>query len=201
MRYYLIVQGMHQLTAKYQEDAETIKGNCENWVFLTTKELSLLQEISDLCGDFITNSGHRRKLISVSELQRLNKEKGEVLLLYGRRYPFITEMPDIDEYEMYKTSSSLTIPLSDDIKYKMFSPTKIYRLLVHGKISLFADEKDCFDEDYEEDSANSVDEATNKKHFQESSSETMDEETIDLQKELEKKFDELFGNPNDEEEN
>jgi type IV secretion system protein VirD4 len=31
-------------------------------------------------------------------LQSFNKQKGEVLILHGREYPFITYMADIDQY-------------------------------------------------------------------------------------------------------
>ena len=101
IRYFLIAQSKHQLVGKYGEDADTIKGNCDNWVFLTSKELSLLNEISELCGDVIEPSGRRRRLISVSQLQRLDKEKGEALIMHSRQYPFITEMPDIDDYKAF----------------------------------------------------------------------------------------------------
>ena len=56
MRYFLVAQSKHQLVGRYQEDADTIKGNCDNWVFLTSKELDLLTEISSLCGDIVTAS-------------------------------------------------------------------------------------------------------------------------------------------------
>jgi len=102
MRYYLVAQSLHQLRGKYGEDADTIKGNCDNWVFLTSKELDLLNEISDLCGYTVTADGRKRKLISVSELQRLDKEKGEALIMHARQYPIITEMADIDLYESFK---------------------------------------------------------------------------------------------------
>ena len=46
MRFFLVAQSKHQLLRKYGEDADTIKGNCDNWVFLTSKELDLLEEIS-----------------------------------------------------------------------------------------------------------------------------------------------------------
>ncbi|MEE0928214.1 MAG: type IV secretory system conjugative DNA transfer family protein, partial [Acutalibacteraceae bacterium] len=83
MRYFLVAQSMHQLKGKYGEDADTIKGNCDNWVFLTSKELSLLNEISELCGSIYTADKHQRRLISVSELQRFSKEKGEVLIMHA----------------------------------------------------------------------------------------------------------------------
>lgn len=102
MRFYLVAQSLHQLRGKYGEDADTIKGNCENWVFLTSKELALLNEISELCGNITTAGDKKRRLISVSELQRLNKDKGEALIIHARLYPFISEMADIDSYEMFR---------------------------------------------------------------------------------------------------
>ena len=102
MRYFLIVQSIHQLVRKYGEDAQTIRGNCDNWVFLTSKELSLLNEISELCGTIRTAEGRQRPLISASELQRFSKEKGEALIMHARQYPLITEFADIDDYEAFK---------------------------------------------------------------------------------------------------
>ncbi|MBR4082453.1 MAG: type IV secretory system conjugative DNA transfer family protein, partial [Clostridia bacterium] len=98
IKFHLIIQGLYQLSSKYgADDAQTIKGNCGNWAFLTSRELPLLQEISDLCGqDAITGE----KLITVSQLQRLNKERGEVLMLLGRQCPYIAHLADISEYVM-----------------------------------------------------------------------------------------------------
>lgn len=99
IRFHLVVQSMHQLIEKYGEDAETITGNCQNWVFLASRELKLLNDISELCGNITTLDGRSRRLISVSELQRFSKEKGECLILHNRLYPYVAELPDIDEYE------------------------------------------------------------------------------------------------------
>ena len=103
MRFFLMAQSMWQLKHKYDDDAETIKGNCDNWVFLTSREYDLLKEISDLCGDTFykdfDGSIKSHPLISTSELQRFKKEYGETLILHGRNYPFVTELPDIDEYK------------------------------------------------------------------------------------------------------
>ncbi len=101
MRYYLVAQSLHQLKSRYGYDADTIKGNCDNWIFLTSKELELLNEISELCGSIVTPEGQSRRLISPSELQRFDKAKGEALIIHARQYPIISEMPDISEYEMF----------------------------------------------------------------------------------------------------
>jgi len=102
MRFFLIVQSLFQLKQKYENDAHTIKGNCDNWVFLTSREYDLLDEISKLCGETLymdfDGSVKSQPLISISELQRFKKEYGETLILHGRNYPFVTELPDIDEY-------------------------------------------------------------------------------------------------------
>ena len=89
---------MYQLSCKYGADnAHTIKGNCGNWAFLTSRELPLLKEISDLCGqDALTGE----RLITVSQLQRLNKDRGEVLMLMGRQCPYIAHLADISEYAL-----------------------------------------------------------------------------------------------------
>lgn len=97
IRFTLVVQSLNQLSSKYYDDAYTIRGNCNNWVFLYSKELAMLQEISDLCG---ASNITGERLISVSQLQRLNKDNGEALLLCGRSYPYISYLADIDDYDI-----------------------------------------------------------------------------------------------------
>ena len=126
MRYFLVAQSLHQLVSRYKEDANTIKGNCDNWVFLTSKELELLEEISSLCGSYRTPDGTVRRLISVSELQRLDKNKGEALIMHSRQYPVISEIADIDQYETFKGYD--TVPLNDYQmpEAKMFNLEQFY---------------------------------------------------------------------------
>lgn len=102
IRYYLVAQSAQQLSSKYGEDADTIKGNCDNVYFLTSKERPLLNELSELCGYVTMPNGNHRSLISPSELQRLSKEKGEALVMHGRNYPYIAAFPDIDDYGAFK---------------------------------------------------------------------------------------------------
>lgn len=126
MRFYLVAQGLHQLRSRYGEDAETIKGNCDNWVFLTSKELSLLNEISELCGSVYTSDNRCRRLISVSELQRLDKEKGEALIMHSRQYPIITEIADIDMYPMFKRLPSVILNRTNPFELEVFSIKDLY---------------------------------------------------------------------------
>ncbi len=133
MRYFLVAQSMHQLKGKYGEDADTIKGNCDNWVFLTSKELSLLQEISALCGEIYTADGRRRPMISVSELQRFDKAKGEALIMHARQYPIITEMADIDMYEAFKGFKAPRMRVFKLPDTPMFSLARLEEDILRGK--------------------------------------------------------------------
>lgn len=97
IRFTLIIQSKHQLLQKYKNDCETIMTNCNNWMFLTSREIELLEELSKLCGD--TSDCPSKPVLSVSALQRLEKDTGEVLILSGRCKPFITFLPDISIYD------------------------------------------------------------------------------------------------------
>ncbi|MGN0345795.1 MAG: type IV secretory system conjugative DNA transfer family protein [Lachnospiraceae bacterium] len=127
MRFYLVAQSIHQLKGRYGEDADTIKGNCDNWIFLTSRERDLLNEISFLCGEIDAwgpGGAEKRRLISVTELQRFNKQKGECLILHGRQYPFITYMADIDEYPEFRNYQTIPIPFIDIPRVNTFDVVK-----------------------------------------------------------------------------
>ena len=96
IRFMLVIQSKHQLKQRYAEEAETIMSNCSNWLFLTSRETELLREISELSG---VTSSNREPLISVSRLQHLDKEAGECLVFSGRKYPYFSYLPDIEEYD------------------------------------------------------------------------------------------------------
>ena len=101
IRFNLIIQNFAQLYEVYgEQNGETIKGNCANLIYLLSKELKALEEVSKLCGE-VEVSGKDAKqatkpLISVSDLQRL--KMGDIIVVKDRRYPFKTKYPDISEY-------------------------------------------------------------------------------------------------------
>ena len=94
IRFVLAVQGAHQLKKRYGDEAETIKSNCVNWIYLTSRELDLLKEISQLCGEQRNHSPN----ISVYDLQHFSKEKCEALVLCGRLKPAKVNLLDIDRF-------------------------------------------------------------------------------------------------------
>ncbi|MDY0277137.1 MAG: type IV secretory system conjugative DNA transfer family protein [Acholeplasma sp.] len=101
MRFFLVVQSEQQLFNIYKEEAQTIKGNCTNWIFLTSRERNLLEEIQALCGK--RNAFDKEEpLISISQLQMFDKMRGQALILQARNYPFMSYLPDIDLYPEFK---------------------------------------------------------------------------------------------------
>lgn len=99
IRFMLFVQSKHQLTQRYQDETETIIANCINWIFLTTREISLLEDLSKLCG-----MKDQKPILPISQLQRLDKDEGEALILCGRKKPYIAKLPDIKDYDKNKYS-------------------------------------------------------------------------------------------------
>ncbi len=103
IRFILCCQGINQLKSRYGNDANTIIGNCNNLIYMNSKEMELLEYLQKLCGDVVYTIGEKRyvePLITTNALQHLNKtdESVEALMLVGRNYPYISKMLDIDEY-------------------------------------------------------------------------------------------------------
>ena len=90
IRFLIIAQSKHQLKSRYGPEADTIMANCTNWVIMFTRELELLREVSELCGE---KDG--KPNISVFDLQHFSKEKNEVLLMAGRMKPAVVQLLDI----------------------------------------------------------------------------------------------------------
>lgn len=100
IRFTLIIQSKHQLIQRYRDETETIQTNCNNWIFLTSRELQFLEEVSALCGKTVGEAP--QPILSVADLQRLDKDAGEAVLLCGRAKPCVTNLADIEIYDKNK---------------------------------------------------------------------------------------------------
>ena len=98
MRFNFVIQNFSQLNKVYGKDvAETIKGNCGNFVYIMSTELAALEEISKLLGDQKPEKAEKdkpappiRPLFTVSDLQAL--KEGEVIINRFRSMPFKTKL-------------------------------------------------------------------------------------------------------------
>ncbi len=97
IRFTFIIQNYAQLDSVYgKEDAETIKGNCGNIIYLISAELSALEEISKMCGEVKSKKDDKTAstpLVTVSDLQRM--KQFEAIILRMRKQPFkVMQTPD-----------------------------------------------------------------------------------------------------------
>lgn len=94
IRFTFIIQNFAQLNEVYgKEDAETIRSNCGNLLYLLTTELAALEEISKLCGEVKSKKDDKtasQPLVTVSDLQKL--KMNEVIILRNRMHPFRTKL-------------------------------------------------------------------------------------------------------------
>ena len=92
IRFTFIIQNFAQLNQVYgKENADTIKGNCGNIIYLISSELAALEEISKMCGEVKSKEKDKTAstpLITVSDLQRL--PMWTIIVLRTRMMPFKT---------------------------------------------------------------------------------------------------------------
>ncbi len=118
MRFTMIIQNFAQLNEVYgEQNAETIKGNAGNLIYLISTELKALEEISKMCGEVKVKSDKEgkpdetRPLITISDLQKL--KMNEVIIRRLRTAPFKTKLtPD------YKMNWGRVFPKADIMKIK-----------------------------------------------------------------------------------
>lgn len=117
IRFTFIIQNFAQLNDVYGEnDAQTIRSNCGNLIYLLTTELKALEEISKLCGVKKPKDKDKalseKPLVTVTDLQKM--KMNEVIILKARMNPFKTKLvPSYNQEGMkkYEKSEFYTRPL------------------------------------------------------------------------------------------
>ncbi len=120
IRFNLFLQSFAQLYEKYgKEIAKTIKGNCENWIYLQTDDLETLEEISKKLGNYTVStyslsashtrfttpsSSHSinltaRALLTVDEVRLISRPYS---LVTSRNNPVMMYAPDLSEWTFNK---------------------------------------------------------------------------------------------------
>ena len=112
IRFTMIIQNYAQLNQVYgKENAETIRGNCGNIIYLISAELAALEEISKMCGEVKSKDDDKTAstpLVTVSDLQRM--KQFEVIILRMRMQPFKTKFTPDFKLDWGKTFPKATYP-------------------------------------------------------------------------------------------
>ena len=195
IRYYLCVQSLDLLEKRYPNYKNMIT-NCAVTLFLGSTEMELLKMISERCGTTeITMSGHEEPLISVPELMTLkqdwfSKEAVYLNLTSGIRY--CTVLPAIEKYDEFCRYGEEEIPEIIHPPVRFYSFFDLMNDVSKGK----ANKPFCT-----RNTLKSKTETARKRIVRRDKTETVPDGVLDpdTQKELEAKFDELFGALEDEE--
>jgi len=114
IRFNLFVQSLEQLKIKYEDKvAETIKGNCQTWVYLLANERNTKDEIVHKLGSYTTSSYSlssskhsngsasmqliKRELLTTEEIGRI---KRPYQLLMGNSGQKVCFAPDLSKYSL-----------------------------------------------------------------------------------------------------
>ncbi len=122
IRFTMIIQNFAQLDSTYgKEDAETIRGNCGNIIYLITTELKALEEISKMCGEEKSKKDDKTAstpLVTVSDLQRM--KENECIILRLRKQPFRTKRTPNYKLNWGKTYPKATYPSREKQEVHVF---------------------------------------------------------------------------------
>lgn len=123
IRFTMIIQNFAQLNKIYgKDDAETIKGNCGNIIYLISTELAALEEISKLCGEKKSKKDDKTAstpLATVSDLQRM--KQFDQIVLRMRKNPFKTSfVPDFKINWGKCTSPKVDYPTREKKEVQVF---------------------------------------------------------------------------------
>ena len=122
IRFTMIIQNYAQLNQVYgKENAETIRGNCGNIIYLISAELAALEEISKMCGEVKSKDDEKTAstpLVTVSDLQRM--KQFEVIILRMRMQPFKTKFTPDFQLNWGKTYPKASYPEREKLPVHTF---------------------------------------------------------------------------------
>ena len=197
IRFFLISQSFSQLKIKYQENAQTILANCD-WIIFPSKDILFYEQLLEpLCGRIFDYYERETPLISAFQMQHLRKSKtgAEVLVIKTGQYPFVTIIPDYeytDIFEHYPDAALEVIEQTCNPIYLTFMDwvNGIGTCFNHP----FPKEKRTVDLRYQSAKPGADSDKKNAKNHQ-----TKDQDMQNLEKELKRKFDEIFETVENEE--
>jgi type IV secretion system protein VirD4 len=117
MRFNLFLQSFAQLEEKYEKNAaNTIKSNCQTWIYLQADDMETLKEMSEKLGSYTTSSyqlsaSHQkfatpssshslsltqRNLLNVDEVRRVARP---YQIITSRTHPAMMYSPDLSQWQ------------------------------------------------------------------------------------------------------
>lgn len=129
IRFHFVVQSADQLTNVYGEELKNvILDNCDTWVFMGSRGLSFLRQISELAGTVRLESGEERPLLSVDKLQHLEtrETETEALIFTSSLRPFVAALKDVSQYAVASRKAPGT-QAREKVRHELFDITSVTR--------------------------------------------------------------------------
>ncbi|MEG2348616.1 MAG: type IV secretory system conjugative DNA transfer family protein [Clostridia bacterium] len=215
----IIVQALDQLESLYKEQYEIIIGNCDTQIFLGSQSIKTCEYFSKSLGQktityksrsvskdkdewnkqgvSISEQKQGRELMTIDELKRLDPNE-EILVvrtlkpIKAKKYWYYKLHPRRTESIKYEIHDISEMPKTEDVEVKIMNVEQHL-----NKRTQLAKER--MKEQRQNEVVNEIEiiDVENKSEQKQDINKPKEKEgTIDLQKELEKKFDELFGSSN-----
>ncbi len=185
MRFFLICQSLRQLEQTYQNDSATIIGNCKNQVLLQSSDIEMLRYFSTISGvTTISDIVGGEPLLPIHSLKHLKKtwEYKEAIFVRDDLVYFAT-LPDFDQYEFLREF--------DESEPVVFKSRQMPPVAIYTPRQMLRDIRtDQFGIPFKRP-RKKTEETTEQKPDE--PAEENEEDIKWLQRELERKFDELFG--------
>lgn len=144
IRFTFIIQNFAQLKSVYgNEDAETIKGNCGNLVYLISTELAALEEISKMCGEVKSSEKDKTAstpLVTVTDLQKL--KLFEAIIIRWRMSPFKTSYTPNFKMDWGHPKHEAEFPVRKVREVKLFDVKEFTKKKKSEKIKNSLNDKD-----------------------------------------------------------
>lgn len=220
----VILQNLDQLEAVYEKSHETIIGNCDTCVFLGSNSQKTVEYFSKELGEKtigrdnwsvnkdknmwrqgFTKSDQimARPLMTPDELRRLDDDKCIILEkgvkpVQAKKYYYFKYGTNklVKQY----AADHNNIDLIDRGKWRKYNPYNPYNEEEEEEKTKTDDKIESLDDLFEDDTSQEVPKVENKEKINEEV-ETKPNENEDIQKQLEAKFDELFGAFEEDEDN
>ncbi len=135
IRFTFIIQNFAQLDEVYgDKNAETIRSNCGNTIYLLTNELSALEEISKLCGEVKSKEKEKTvstPLVTVTDLQKM--KRNEIIVIRMRMRPFRTILKGSYDIDWGDTYDEAVLQERDIYPVKIFDMKQFVKDEKHKK--------------------------------------------------------------------
>lgn len=113
IKFHLFLQDVQQLDGKYRDEGKTVRGNCETWIYLYSKDGATLKELSESLGSYTIKS---------PSLSGSANSSSASFNLTGRKLLFPEEIEKIDRpYQLVAIRGKPAVAYCPDISKTIFN--------------------------------------------------------------------------------